>query len=166
MLPLQITSWLHYSFLLVNLTDTSPVTSLIFVPLLSCNQFCSEPLPRPIHLNGPYVTTPIPRVSCAATDKIIWLALLYHRLSVSSSIPSFFYLQPSCCVQPSRTSLKPQTTSRVINQPLVLKGYFISSKRNQYPQQCTAAPMSVRSLSHVQAGRSKDLLNARDGKMS
>lgn len=166
MFPLQITSWLHYSFFLVNLTDTSTVTSLIFVPLLSCNQFCSEPLPLPIHLNSPYVTTPIPRVSCAATDKIIWLALFYHRLSISNSIRSFFHLQPSCWVQPSQTSLKPQPTSRVINQPLVLKGYFISSKRNQYPQQCAAVPTSVRSLSRMQAGRSKDLLNARDGKMS
>ena len=131
--------------------STFTISSPSFLSRLSCNQFCSEPFPLPIHLTSLHITTPIPRVRHGTVDKIIWLALFYLSHSVSNSIHSFpTFGSPT-------TPLQPQTTSLAINQSLVLKGYFISStKGNQYPQHCKGAYVCTLSISHKHSRWKKD----------
>lgn len=118
----------------VNVTRTFTMTSLIFVLLLSYNQFCSGPFPLPIHLTCPYETIPAspesaaqPQIKSLDLPSFITVCLL----PTGAVLSSIFSL--TCWVQQSQNPLKRQTTVPVINQALVLKGGFISSKINRYP---------------------------------
>lgn len=110
------------------------MTSLIFLLLPSYNQFCSGPFPPPIHLTCPYVTIrPSPKSAAQLQIKSLDLPsfITVCPVPTGAALSSIFSL--TCCVRQSQNPLKRQTTVPVINQPVVLKGGFISSKIHRYP---------------------------------